>query len=640
MSCGFFLNYKAENKPVNKLELRKLEQKINNSKYISKVFGLLGRYKNYYVVSALLLIIAMFFRTVAPKIFQVVIDTLYSSSGSNREQSTIEIDKIASTIKNFAPELTAANVVKVLLVLAVIYMVVAFVRSALVFSANALNAKFTENAIKNLRDRLFKHIQLLPMSYHTSQPKGELIQRCTGDVDTIRRFILNDVVELVRMNAIFIFSFFMMWIVLPKYALITIALIPIVAITSYIFFRKEGKIWLAHEDEADKLTGITEENLSGIRVVKAFAKEDQEIEKFDKQNKAKLKIGLKHMMLHANFWTFSDGLIHLQFAISVLAGGYFTLTQQITVGELISFYTYAWMVTWPLRAVGRIMSRMGMAAVAMQRISTILEKKIEDYAGDKVESLRGEVEFKEVSFKYQEEEVLSNVSFKINAGESVAIIGPTGAGKSTIIALLNRFYEPTKGAIFIDGKDLKTYDKAFIRSKIGVVLQKAFLFSTSIKNNIAYTADKINEDEILDAATTASINEIMDVFNDGYETLVGEKGVTLSGGQKQRVALARTLLNDPDILVLDDSTSAVDTETEFTIQGRLKNYINNKTTIIIAHRVTSIQNADKIIVLEKGRVKEIGSHESLMDNGGFYDKILELQTGIEATILQDIKKEG
>jgi ATP-binding cassette subfamily B protein len=277
---------------------------------------------------------------------------------------------------------------------------------------------------------------------------------------------------------------------------------------------------------------------------------------------------------------------------------------------------------------------MGMASVAMDRMSKILEAKQEDYSQPQngIEKFKGEIEFQNVSFKYNEEvknKVLDGVSFKIKQGEKVALIGPTGGGKSTLIALLTRFYDNYSGQILIDGKDIMKMNKTFLRKRIGVALQKAFLFSTSIKNNIAYAKPKANEQNVIDSARAASIYNVLDKFPDGFDTMVGEKGVTLSGGQKQRVSLARTLLSNPDILVLDDTTSAVDAETEFAIQDALGEKMKKRTTIIIAHRMTSIQHADRIIVLDKGKIVQMGAHEQLVVQKGFYKDVIEMQLAIE-----------
>jgi ATP-binding cassette subfamily B protein len=332
----------------------------------------------------------------------------------------------------------------------------------------------------------------------------------------------------------------------------------------------------------------------------------------------------------------------MQIAISIFTGAYFALKGTISLGEFIAFYSYAVVVTWPMRRIPQLVSEMGMTSVAIKRIYSILNYPGEDYESGEAgsASIKGDIEFENVSFRYDvhdENFVLKNVSFKIKSGEKIALMGPTGSGKSTIISLLQRFYEHEPGIIRIDGKDIREYSKPYIRSRIGVVLQKPFLFSTSIKDNIAYVKPDTKMDEVKESAKIASIHGIIEEsFPESYDTIVGEKGVTLSGGQKQRVTIARTLLKDPDVLVLDDSTSSVDTETEFEIQKALRKRIHDKTTIIIAHRITSIQDCDRIIVLDKGRVIESGTHEELLANNGFYKKIFDIQVSIEDEINEEI----
>ncbi|MEZ4884943.1 MAG: ABC transporter ATP-binding protein [Chitinophagales bacterium] len=602
-----------------------------------KLFSILDKWKHYYFGAALLLIFSTFIRMLEPKVLQVTIDGVIVYFQSNGTQQATTNDTFAQWIYNIIPDLTMGNLVWVLLCLGLVYLGIAFFRGASMFASSAISSYCTEKAIKQFRDKLFAHLQKVPLTFHATTSTGEIIQKSTGDVETVRRFMLNQVVDVILLSSIFVFSFWMMASVHLTYSLIAIASVPIVVGTSYIFFRKEQKVWEKHEAEQDKLTGIAEENLSGIRVVQAFAQEDSEIEKFESQNQRKLTIGKKHAMLHAFFWPFSDTMIHFQIAASIMAGGYYALTNQITVGELTSFYTYAIMVTFPMRRLGRVVSQMGMAMVAMERISKIMDEPEEDYSGIEGGGLKGEIVFKNVWFQYpdakENEYVLQDVSFKIAAGQQVALMGPTGAGKTTIIALLTRFFEPTKGEIFLDGKSLQLYSKTYLRKQIGLVLQKAFLFSTTIKGNIAYTQTRVDEDEIIDAAKAASIHDIMHVFPEGYDTLVGEKGVTLSGGQKQRVTLARTLLESTDILVLDDATSAVDTETEYNIQMSLKEKVKDKTTIIIAHRITSVQRADKIIVIEKGKVTAEGNHLELSKKPGFYRNVYEVQAEMEAELL-------
>jgi ATP-binding cassette subfamily B protein len=610
-------------------------------KSFKKLFEILDKWKYFYLFSGVLLIISIGARMLEPKILQIAVDKVIVFFVTGGEKKYVADDYVTKLFYSVLPELKMENLYLILIYLGVLFLLISLVRGLFMFTSSALSAASTEKAMKKLRDKLFGHLQRLPLEYFSKTPTGELVQRCTGDVETIRKFSSMQVVEVLRMLAIFGGSFAMMAAINMTYALIAVAFVPIIFIGSMFFFRFESRIWTQHEKQQDKLTSIVQENLSGTRVVKAFAKENYEIEKFTKQNLEKRRWGIKLMNLHRMFWPLSDTLVHAQIAISIFAGGYFVLNNIISVGEYIAFYSYAILVTWPMRRVPQLVSEMGMTSVAIQRIYSILDYKEEDYSGSKNDGrhLKGEITFENVRFRFEKNEsVLNGISFSVKPGEKIALLGPTGSGKSTVISLLMRFYEPEEGTIKIDGKNINEFSKSYLRSRIGVVLQKPFLFSTSIKENIAYVKPDVNIKEVINSAKIANIHEIIEeMFPESYDTMVGEKGVTLSGGQKQRVTIARTLLKNPDILVLDDSTSSVDTETEFEIQKALRSITKGKTTLIIAHRITSIQDCDRIIVLDKGRIIESGTHEELIKHNGFYKKIFDIQVSIEDEINEELQ---
>lgn len=609
--------------------------------YIRKLSEILGKWKMYYIFSSLLLVTATFIRMLEPKVLQITIDKVIVFFQSEGKITFTPEDFITKGIYAILPEMKTDNLHIILISLGLIFLVISLLRATFSFTSNAVNASITEKAMKNLKDRLFSHIQALPLAYHSQTPTGELIQRCTGDVETIRKFSSNQIVEVIRLSAIFTGAFLMMLTINVNYALVSILLFPLLLFGSLYYFKKEKVIWNEHEKQQDRLSVIVQENLSGIRVVKAFAKEEFEIDKFTKQNEEKKRWGLKLMRLNRLYWPSSDILVHMQIAISVFFGGYLVLKNQLSVGEYTAFYAYSTFVTWPMRRLGQIVAEMGMASIAMKRIYSILESDLEDYSGKTGEGLklRGEIEFKNVSFRYEGSEkqrVLDRISFKVKAGEKIALLGPTGAGKTTIISLLMRFFEADSGEILIDGKDIRKYPKAFLRGRFGVVLQKPFLFSTTIKSNIAYANPDSLIEDVIEASKAARIHDIItEVFPDSYDTIIGEKGVTLSGGQKQRVTIARTLLKDPDIYVFDDSTSAVDSETEYEIQKELRKLIKDKTTFIIAHRITSIQDCDRIIVLDKGTIIQEGTHDELVKEEGFYKKIFDIQVSVENEIREE-----
>jgi ATP-binding cassette subfamily B protein len=616
-----------------------------------QLWSVLGQWKPWYLMAGLLLTFSSLVRMLEPKIVQIAVDGVvkfFSTSNANNTP-----DWIVQQFYTVLPPIESNNLTWVLFCIGLLLICIVSVKAITWFIANILVASSTEKAIKHFRDYLFAHIQTLSLSQMSKIPTGELIQRCTGDIGTIQKFIGSQISELIRLAAIAVGAFAMMWLVHPTYAFISVLLFFPIILTSYFFFKKEQSVWQEHENEQDKLTAIIQENLSGIRVVKAFAEEENETLRFAVQNEAKRTIGVRHIDLHMVFWPLSDWLVNIQIALSLFAGGYYSLLGEITVGEYASFFTYAIMVTWPMRNLGRIVSQLGMAGVAMERITQILQAETEDYDAKNTPVLTeplGTIEFKNVWFAYPKTQskdkkwALQNVSFKIEQGDKLAIMGPTGAGKSTLIALLLRFYEPDKGSILMNGKPLETFDKLFLRQHLGVVLQKPFLFSTSIRANIGYARNNLDgnlqlsqknaasSEDILAVAKDACVTDFIDKMSAGYDTLVGEKGVTLSGGQKQRVALARTLLSAPQILLLDDATSAVDTETEFKMQEALNRRMKGKTTLIISHRLTSVQHADKILILKEGAVLEFGDHATLLKNKLFYKEVFDIQSSIEDSI--------
>ena len=608
-------------------------QKID-MKNLKRIYKIIAPWKGAYLISSVLLIIGIFFRMLEPKIFQVAIDYV-APLFSGKLVDLKEMDGVVSFLVNFLHSRAEKGFLYLLLLLAGFYLLITFLRAGFIFIAKAINASSTEKATEKIRDGLFQHIQRLPMSYFATISTGELIQRSTGDIETIRKFVGNQLVEVLRLLAIFIFSSYWLFKGNVVFGWIAISATPFIAISALIFFKKEQKVWKEHEDEADKLNAITQENIAGIRVVKAFAQEDQEKLQFEKQNKTKLNVALKHAKLHTFFWPLSDFLVHAQIVLSVLVGGYMVLQQTITIGELVSFFTYIAMVAWPLRQVGRILSEMGMAFVAIERIQQILDVKVEenDYKELALEHLE-KIEFKDVWYKYPKEKeyAIQGLNLKISKGEKVVIFGPTGSGKSTLTKLLLRFYDVEKGQILINDIPIEHFDKFVLRRKIGLVLQDAFLFTETLAGNIAYAEKAAEEQEVFKVAEWSSLREVDKIFTQGYDTMVGEKGVTLSGGQKQRVSLARTFLQDPDILILDDVTSAVDTGTESEILQNVRDNWKGKTTIIISHRLTVVPFVDRIVILENGQVNADGKHGEVLKSNAFYKEIHAIQNVLESEI--------
>lgn len=486
-----------------------------------------------------------------------------------------------------------------------------------------------ESIAKNIREKLYDHIQNLPYNYHVKAETGDLIQRCTSDLDTIRKFLAIQFVEIGRAVFMLIFIGIIMFSLDVKMALISMSVVPIIFSFSVIFFLMVKKAFKLSDEAEAELSTVLQENLNGVRVVRAFSKEKFEIEKFDEKNENFRHLTYKLIKLLAGYWALSDLLSLIQIGLVLILGVYWTVNNEITLGTLVVFTTYEGMLLWPVRQLGRILTDLGKSLVSLDRIGEILENPIEQKESHEImPKINGDIEFNNVSFSYDNyNKILSNVSFKVKKGETIAIMGKTGSGKSSLVHLLARLYDYDSGSIKIDDIELKNIDKKWIRKNIGIVLQEPFLYSRSIKDNISITNSKAKENQIVDSARIASIHNVILGFNKGYETPVGEKGVTLSGGQKQRIAIARTIINDSPILIFDDSLSAVDTETDLTIRNALKMRKKDVTTFIISHRITTVAEADRIIILEDGKIVEMGNHNQLIKRNGLYKKVFEIQNG-------------
>jgi len=500
-----------------------------------------------------------------------------------------------------------------------------------------------ENTTRRLRDYLFDHIQRLSYSYHSESKTGDLLERATSDVDTLRRFFAEQAIGVGRIVMIFIISFTAIARINLQLALFSIIIIPIVLAISIVFFKRLSKAYEAYQEQGAVLTTDLQENLSGVRVVKAFARQDYEIEKFDKENVEKFRLGRKFNWMHALFWPLSDIICSAQTIGSNFYAATMVLNGVITLGDFVSFHGLLGWLIWPIRNLGRLIIDTSRALVSFGRISVVLQAPEEDMTAatyQPKDGIKGQICFDQVSFAYEKDYlVLDDVSFSCEAGKVVALLGSTGSGKTSLVNLLPRFYDVTSGQILLDGVNLNEYSREFLRSQIGIVEQEPFLFSCSIRDNITYGVHReVSQEEIEEAAREAAIHEVILGFKNGYDTLVGERGVTLSGGQKQRLAIARTLLINPRILILDDSTSSVDMETEVQIRAALDSLMNNRTTFIIAHRIQSIMNADLILVFDKGKIVQMGEHEVLLNQDGIYKDIFDIQARIDSALQEEIDR--
>ncbi|OGO12570.1 MAG: ABC transporter [Chloroflexi bacterium RBG_16_47_49] len=505
-------------------------------------------------------------------------------------------------------------------------------------------AAFTAEGItRRLRNYLFDHIQRLDFSYHDKTPTGELIERCTSDVDALRRFFSEQAIGVGRIVLLFVINFAAILNLNTKLAFISIIVVPVIILTSIWFFKRVTKAYEAYQEQEAILSTTLQENLAGVRVVKAFARQDYEINKFNIENWEKYIRGRKLLSMHSLFWPVSDIACSFQTLTGFFIAATMAINGQITVGTYLAYAGLVGWLIWPMRNLGRLIVQTSTGLVSYGRVMEIIKQKREpltegSFSPDK--PLLGELVFDKVGFAYEENPpVLADVSFTCKPGQVVALLGSTGSGKTTLVNLLPRFYEYTSGSIKLDGVELKDYPREYLRGQVGIVEQEPFLFSRSIRENITYGVGRdVPEVEVKNAATSAAIHDVIVSFPNDYDTLVGEKGVTLSGGQKQRVTLARTILKDSHLLILDDSTSSVDTETEACIRESLMGLTPKRTTFIIAHRIQSVMNADLILVMDKGRIIQKGTHEELLAQDGMYRKIYDLQTRIDEELEMEISQ--
>lgn len=555
-----------------------------------------------------------------PQVIRISVDGVLGS----------DLSKIPEWVKAFLSEETIReNPGKMLTIAALAVILLAAINIAANYYSKVFAAKGSESFVKGMRDQLYDHIQKLPYSWHVKNQTGDIIQRCTSDVDVVRNFVTNQLMEVFRIIFLIVFYMVIMFSMNVKISLIAVSFFPIVILYSGYFFSKIAQ----HFQEADEAEGIlssvVQENLTGVRVVRAFGRESFERKRFDEKNERFAGLWIYLGKFLSLYWSIGDLITGIQILTVICMGVLFTVDGNLTVGEFIAFVSYNSSMAWPVRSLGRIISEMSKAGVSIERIAYILDEKEEDdRPGVTKPAINKDIVFDKVNFKYEEgAAVLKDVSFTVPAGKTFAILGNTGSGKSTLVHLLNRLYDLPDGCgkITIGGVDIRDIDRQYLRSQIGMVLQEPFLYSGSIKENVGITRENSAFDDIREACEIACVDSAIDSFTDGYETIVGERGVTLSGGQKQRVAIARMLVEHTPVMIFDDSLSAVDAQTDAMIREALKERMAGTTVILIAHRITTLMQADCIMVLEDGAVAEMGSHEQLMEHHGIYRRIYDIQ---------------
>lgn len=564
--------------------------------------------------------------------------------------------------------------------IALIFVGLAAVEGLFAYLRGDWSAKLSEGVTLRLRNYLYDHIQRLPFAFHDYAKTGELIQRVTSDVDALRRFYADQALGIGRIIALFVINFGMMYQMNAKLAWLSIVTMPLIVVMSYWFFGRVSKAYDKYQDQEAKLSTTLQENLTGVRVVRAFARQNYEIDKFNRENWEKYRRGKALLVMHSLYWPISDIICAAQTILVMATGALMAMRGEITVGTYMAMMGMLVWIIWPMRNLGRLIVQVSTGLVSYQRVVDVIMQDREDIVSGSAPletRIQGGVTFEHVNFAYEPMEVLPDhdakdekkkkrqsrkgesepkpaappaeplkpvpvlhdISFTCAPGQVVALLGSTGSGKTSIINLLLRFYEHQSGHIWLDGVALQDYPRTLLRRNVGIVEQEPFLFSRTIRENIAYGAGReVTQAEVEQAAQAAAIHDIILTFPQGYDTIVGEKGMTLSGGQRQRVAIARALLKDPRILVLDDATSSVDTETEEQIQRALDVLIPGRTTFVVAHRIQTVMGADLILVLDKGRVVQSGTHADLVRQPGLYRDIYDIQSRIEEEVVEEVSE--
>lgn len=603
--------------------------RINQYTNLSLVWEFLKGSRRYFAVSIISILLVNTLDMLIPQIIRTAVDSIIGTSGLD----------VPAFVSDITDRIGGVSYLKShLWIIGILILLIALASAVCRYFGALYNSKGTERFVKTMRNRLFSHIQHLPFSWHMKNQTGDIIQRCTSDVDMIRNFVSEQLTAVFRIVMMIGLSLFFMVSMNAKLTLVAAVFVPVVVGYSVFFHARIRDRFTRCDENEGILSTIAQENLTGIRVVRAFGREKFEKERFEKQNNIYTDEWMKLCTVLSLYWGTGDLVSGLQIMLVVVLGSCFCVRGDMTAGEFIAFVSYNTMLIGPVRSLGRTISEMSKAGVSVERIRYIMNSELEQDKPDAVTpDLTGDIEFKHVTFSYGDSPVLSDVSFKIPKGTTFGILGGTGSGKSTLMYLLNRLYDlpEENGQITIGGVDIADMKGEWLRRNIGMVLQEPFLFSGTIKENIGIAGEKVSLSEIREAAAIACVDRSVMEFTRGYDTVVGERGVTLSGGQKQRTAIARMLIQKAPIMVFDDSLSAVDAQTDAMIRQALKEKLAEATVILIAHRITTLMQADCIMVLDKGKIAEIGSHEELMEKGGIYRQIYDMQMTLKEEVEKD-----
>ena len=604
--------------------------KIRTSNNARALWKLTAGQRGRFALSAITLGIGTLLMYGPPQIVRFAIDGVLDKTKSPPASVVRVLESIGATNHPTRALLMAAGVV----------IVVTLVGGAFMIWKGILAALAAESIARSLRLCLYDHLQHLPVAYHDKQKTGDQVQRCTSDVDTVRMLFSSQAVEIARAIALLLIGLPLMFWMDVKLALVAVAVLPVIVAFAIVFFGRVQGSFKAMDDAEGAMTATLQENLTGIRVVRAFARQEFEADRFGEKNRKHRELNDRLFRIMAVYWSMSDFMSFAQMGLVLGVGAWRVANGSISVGTLVAFMSYMGQYLWPVRQMGRTLTELGKATVSMGRIQEILdaprETDVTEAPRALPERINGDVRIENVGLSFGETRVLDDISLDVPAGQTLALVGPSGSGKSTLMQLLLRFHDYTAGRITLDGMEIRELPRKYVRGQFGVVMQEPFLYSKTLRENIRLGRHTADENEIVESAAIACIHDAIEGFDLKYDTLVGERGVTLSGGQRQRVAIARAILKDAPVLILDDALSAVDTHTEKLILDALEQRRGKHTTIVIAHRLSTLMHADQIAVLEAGRIVQRGTHAQLVAEEGLYRRLWQIQTELEEDLSREL----